>query len=113
MSASELLENAVKFSSKDGIRMMIKKLDKEEQLILVVFNYTDKKAADHLIERVAEMNSHDPLQYYIEKMKESAVRNDGKSGLGLARINYEGEADLDINYFENDGIVQVRAVFKI
>ena len=30
MSASELLENAVKFSSRDGIRMMIRKCDKKK-----------------------------------------------------------------------------------
>jgi len=113
MSASELLENAVKFSNKDGIRMMIKKMDKEEQLILVVFNYTTQKEAQHLMDRIADMNSQDPLQYYIERMKTSAARNDGKSGLGLARINYEGEARIDVNYFENEGIVQVRAIFKI
>ena len=113
MSASELLENAVKFSNKDGIRMMVKKLNKQNQVILVVYNYTTKKEADDLIERVKDMNNQDPLQYYIEKMKESAVRNDGKSGLGLSRINYEGEAKLDIVYFDEEGIVQVRAVFRL
>jgi hypothetical protein len=113
MSASELLENAVKFSNQDGIRMMIKKLDKEKKITLVVFNYTNKKEALGLLKRVNEMNEQDPLQYYIEQMKASAIRNDGKSGLGLARINYEGEAKLDVNYFKDDKIIQVRAVFNM
>jgi hypothetical protein len=112
MSASELLENAVKFSNHDGIRMMIKKDSKKNEIVLVVFNYSAKKEAESLIERVETMNKEDPLQYYIAKMKESAIREDGKSCLGLARINYEGEAKLDVKYFD-DEIVQVKAVFKL
>jgi hypothetical protein len=113
MSASELLENAVKFSKHDGIRMMIKKLNKQNEIVLVVFNYASKKEAELLIERINLMNKEDPLKYYINKMKESAVRDDGKSCLGLARINYEGEAKIDVKYFEKDEVIQIKTVFKI
>ncbi len=113
MSASELLENAVKFSNHDGIRMMIKKYSDQNEINLVVFNYSTKKDAQSLIERVGKMNEDDPLQYYITKMKESAVREDGKSCLGLARINYEGEARIEVKYFEKDGIIQIKASFKL
>ena len=75
MSASELLENAVKYSDKDdGIRMVIKKLVKEKKIELCVYNFINEKSADILIERIIDMNNQDPLQYYINKMRESVKK---------------------------------------
>ncbi len=113
MSASELLENAVKFSNRDGIRMIIKKNDHKNEIELLVFNYTSLREADFLIKRIEGMNTQDPLQYYISMMKETALRSDGKSGLGLSRINYEGNAKLDVKYYNDEGIIEVKARFKL
>jgi hypothetical protein len=113
MSASELLENAVKFSSKDGIRMMIRKLDKKNQVELIVFNHVVKKEAEKVGQLVDEMNKMEPLQYYIGKMKESVSRKDGKAGLGLARINYEGEAKINVKFYDDIEVIQVKAVFQL
>lgn len=113
MSASELLENAVKFSNKDGIRMMIRKLVKKQQVELIVFNHITKEEAKIVEDIVSHMNQQEPLQYYITKMKESVSRKDGKAGLGLARINYEGEAKINVKYYDDREIIQVRATFQL
>ena len=80
---------------------------------LIVFNYIDKKEVDFIISLIENMKNVDALQYYISKMKESVTRKDGKAGLGLARINYEGEAEITVKYYEDSKIIQIRAVFKI
>ena len=46
-------------------------------------------------------------------MKESVSLKDGKSGLGLPRINYEGGAKLHINYHEKEGVIEIKAEFKL
>lgn len=113
MSASELLENAVKFSNRDGIRMLIRKLGKKKLIELKVYNFVEKKDAGILVDRIKDMNKSDPLQYYITKMKESVSRKDGKSGLGLARIRYEGEADIICKYLEDNKAVEITARFGV
>jgi hypothetical protein len=113
MSASELLENAVKFSNSDGIRMMIRKMGKKKLIELKVYNYIQQKDVDALLARIDDMNKSDPLQYYITKMKESVARKDGKSGLGLARIRYEGEADIICRYLKENKAVEFTVRFGV
>ena len=113
MSASEFLENAVKFSNKDGIRVIIDKLGEKNQIQLQVFNFLKKDEADRLFAMIDKMNSEDPLKYYIKKMKETVARHDDKAELGLARINYEGGAKISANYLEDDNIVELRAIFNL
>ena len=75
-----------------------------------------QKAGDtpeELIDRIENMNNTDPLQYYIQKMRESVKRKDGRTELGLARINYEGEAKIKPKYFEDVNIIEIKAIFHI
>ena len=37
------------------------------------------------------------MQVYVTQMKEAALRSDGKSHLGLARIRYETGGDLKVD----------------
>ncbi|OHD05402.1 MAG: hypothetical protein A2086_13660 [Spirochaetes bacterium GWD1_27_9] len=116
MSASELLENAVKYSSKDGIRTQIRKFEGSHQIELVVFNSLKKEDATKVLAYIEEINNApDPFLFYVTKMKESVKRNDGKAGLGLARIKHEGNADVSAKYFpdtEITGILEVKAIFN-
>jgi hypothetical protein len=112
-AASELLENATKYSSRDGIRMIVKKSEADGVISLSVFNFSDKSQADFLMKRVAEMNSTDAFEYYIFRMKESIKNKKDSAGLGLSRIYYEGEARISVKYYESDGIVEVNALFDI
>jgi hypothetical protein len=115
VSISELLENAVKYSYKEGVRAKIKRDAVNHKLELTVYNYATKEESFKLIEYIKEIdNNKDPLKFYLDKMKD-AVKNK-KNGLGLPRIKYEGEANISANYFEEetgDGTVRVKAVFNI
>ncbi len=114
VAASELLENAVKFSNKDGVRMTIKKNVIESKVELRVFNYSDKTKALALKEYIEKTNAiEDKLHFYIDKMKESVTRNDGKACLGIPRICYEAQAEMHCEYNENEGVVEVISLFTI
>ncbi|HOV15761.1 MAG TPA: DUF6272 family protein, partial [Spirochaetota bacterium] len=116
MSASELLENAVKYSNKDGIRLIIKKSENKHSIELIVYNFAKKDDAIKLMDYVNQINSvEDKFIFYVEKMKEPANKKEGKSGLGLARIAYEGGATIKIAYTEDkqsNVIVETKVLFN-
>ena len=109
ISASELLENAVRHSSQDGVRFMLKKSISKNAIEISAFNYATKKNAEALMNKIEDMNKQDSLQYYILKMKVKNVRG----GLGLARIYHEGSAKVSCVFHEDDGIIEVKAIFPI
>ncbi|MCG8571053.1 MAG: hypothetical protein MJB14_13010 [Spirochaetes bacterium] len=107
IAASELLENAVKFSDQDGIRLI---LDKQQNLIdLSVFNHCGDKAAQNVKDLINEMNQNDPFEYYVKKMKESIRDKSHSAGLGLARIYSEGKARLSAEYDGDSQILEINA----
>jgi len=112
-AASELLENATRYSSNDGIRMIVKKSEADGLISLSVYNHSDKKQADFLMARVADMNSKDAFEYYVHRMKESIKDKKSSAGLGLARIYFEGEAKIQVIYHDADKILEVNALFNI
>jgi hypothetical protein len=113
ISVSELLENAVKYSDNDGIRVLIIKHEEKKLLSVQVFNYSTKAHADEHINRINEMNKRNPMEYYLELMQLSATRTDGKSGLGIARVYFEGEAKISAKYHDDESVLEVMAVFNI
>jgi hypothetical protein len=112
-AASELLENATKFSGDDGIRMIVSKSKHKNEVHLAVYNYLDKKTAEELIERIGKMNELDSLEYYIHRMKESVKNKQEPSQLGLARIYHEGQAKISAHFHDDSGIIEVRAIFSM
>jgi len=112
-AASELLENATKYSTKKGIRTVIKKLEDKDEIELIVYNYSDKIHADQLIVRVEEMNKTDSLQYYLYRMKESIKNKNESPGLGLARVYHEANAKLSASYLGDLELVEVKANIKL
>lgn len=115
--ASELLENAIKYSYADGVRTHIRKNKKNRKVELKVSNSTKKIDAERLINYINEINRYpDPFKFYLDRMKQSIIRNDGKTGLGLSRIKYEGNAMLSAKFFDREdgtGIVEIKAVFLL
>ncbi len=97
MAASELLENAVKYASHDETHIVIKVAPDTEKISIAVENSAAPASIATLKEVHAKINAGDPLQVYIAQMKEAAVRQDGKSHLGLARIRYETGGNLKLN----------------
>lgn len=115
MAASELLENAVKYSKKDGIRVIVDKDERNKTIVLKVFNYSAEASAQKLIDKINKMNQSDPLEYYIEKLRESKKHKEVKksAGVGLARIYSEGEGKITADFDTESQILLVKALFNI
>lgn len=94
MAAHELLENAVKYSSSKESPVECT-LDFDEREIRVsVSNDAKPEQLAELQAQFAEIKEGDPLTVYLTKMQASLGSD--KSQLGLARIQYEGEARLEL-----------------
>ena len=107
MAASELLENAVKYASRDDTHIIIKVSPATEQIKIQVVNIAKDESIETLREIYDKIIKGDPLQVYVTQMKEAALRSDGKSHLGLARIRYETGGDLDVEISENEVQVSI------
>lgn len=89
MAASELLENAVKYAAGEDIRIAVNVMSNRERLSISVSNSATPQAVEGLKAIFQKVNQGEPLEAYMVQMREAAVRKDGKSQLGLARIRYE------------------------
>jgi hypothetical protein len=110
MSVNELLENAIKYSCREGIGIDIR-INKPEKpdISVSVSNFATQEAADALIERISRIYEMPPMEAYLAFMKESISSTDGESRIGLARIRYEAGAMIRAEY--NNGKVTVYARF--
>jgi len=113
LAVSELLENAIKYSNNDVIRLKIIKRLTDNSIEIHVFNYTDDLHANNLLEQIEIMKSRNSLEYYLEKMKNISKNNKEFSNLGLARINYEANAKIDAFYNKNEKIIETFAKIKL
>jgi hypothetical protein len=103
MVISELLENSLKYGSyasgDDGVTISIRLT--ATQIIVEVTNPFDESCRADLetLDRLVQwIRGHqDPFEAYLEKLEEVSRKplQDETSGLGLARIAYEGGALLD------------------
>jgi hypothetical protein len=107
MAASELLENAVKYASRDDTHIVIKVSPATEQIKILVVNTAKQESIKTLLSIYEKISEGDPLQVYVTQMKEAAVRSDGKSHLGLARIRYETGGDLNVTVEKNEVQVSI------
>lgn len=99
MAASELLENAVKYASEEETNIQVEVMpDDGERIAVTVQNTTTPESASALKTLFSEIMDGEPLEAYMKRMREAALRSDGKSQLGLARIRYEtgGEMCLEV-----------------
>lgn len=111
MAASELLENAVKYASAEGTKISVKHFKDKGELSLVVENFSAPENSSILMTEIERISQGDPQQIYLQKMQEAALRTDGGSQLGLARIRYESNADISIDI---DGeLVRVKVIFDL
>ncbi len=112
-AASELLENAVRYSGGSDVRATIVNDDATGHVILTVCNRSDRTNASRLLAMVDEMNSSDSLEYYLKRMRESVSDKDSSPGLGLARLYHETNAIISAFYEEADRMVRVKAIICI
>lgn len=106
MAVSELLENAVKYSAGEETRIRLEVKPEQGKIVVSVSNTTDPGREEELRAIYKRVNSGDPLQTFIEMMREATTRTDGKSQLGLARIRHELGADIQLN-ISSDHLVAI------
>jgi hypothetical protein len=97
MAASELLENAVKYAAGEDIQIEVNFYSDHEKIHIAVTNGATPEAIEGLKAVYDKISQGDPLDAYMSQMREAAVRKDGKSQLGLARIRYETGLDMGLD----------------
>jgi hypothetical protein len=94
LATHELLENVVKYSSDGRSHFEIELVESGGASVVRILarNRTTPERAKELERLIAEIGQcSDPFQMYQQFMRRSALREDGGSGLGLARIRAEAE----------------------
>jgi hypothetical protein len=110
MAASELLENAVKYSSDDRTDIKVTVTRTGNDLDLFVQNPSEAQQINVLRREFALINAGDPEATYLMRMKEAA-KGQGQCRLGLIRIRYEAGARLALE--TTDRHVGIHALFSI
>lgn len=109
MTAQELLENAVKYggftSSSQRVELFIIMDARDVTIEVKAPAHRDParlKKLDDTIQWIRGYQS--PFEAYVEKLKQVSAQPyaPGESGLGLARIAYEGQCVLDFYVDETD-----------
>jgi hypothetical protein len=104
MAASELLENAVKYANSDTTNIFVN-VDPQDEIIKVeVTNAATEEKIRELKDIYNKLKIGDPLDVYVSMMKAAAVRQDGKSQLGLARVQYETGGELKLNIDDDNNV---------
>jgi len=101
ISASELLENAIKYASEEGTKVKIVYYKEKNFLKLYVENFSKEENIDILKKEIERTMSGPTDKMYLEKMMEAGSRDDGESRLGFARIRYETNAKIELKIDEN------------
>jgi hypothetical protein len=98
MVSAELLENAFKYGAPNQTTVRVSVRQENDQLVVAVTNAVDigTPQAQLLAERVAWVNEFgDPQRAYEAALARAYTDESDASGLGLARILYEGGCMLD------------------
>ena len=120
MVISELIENSIKYGNfKPPENKVIVNIEIRKNIMTVeVINSigeTDYENLNRLDKMIQWIRGYqDPFEAYVNKIEEVSKRhlNDTESGLGLARIAYEGRAIIDFFLYENN-MLNVSAVSNI
>ena len=113
ITASELLENALKYNSDGNVEISLKKDLDSNEVFLTVLNITSDENKEKVLKVLEEMKAApDPMTYYILKMRDRDAKSKQGGGLGLARIRSEAEAELSANFDASASKLEITAVLK-
>lgn len=113
ITVSELLENAVKYSSKNGVRIVIQNVKINGTVKIRVYNYANEYHIKKLKTRLKEMHTMDSLDFYLYRMRESVKDKKASPGLGLARVYHEAQAEISAKYYDDEKVVEVKATLNL
>ncbi|MBI3184760.1 MAG: ATP-binding protein [Myxococcales bacterium] len=92
MCASELLENAVKYSVPDSEISVSVRIDfSRSAMTVAVENQTEPEQAAELERIFEQVSLANPLESYVVRLRQAGDRDDSSSQLGLGRIRAEGQ----------------------
>jgi hypothetical protein len=111
MSAHELLENAVKYSSDGQSALEVRMTPESTQVTVTTSNRTTPDQAARAIELVNRLRGRPPHDVYQEEMAASVHRTNG-SGLGLLRLAAECGMRLTANYIDGSIVIEACSEFS-
>ncbi|MBN2532427.1 MAG: hypothetical protein JXB88_06020 [Spirochaetales bacterium] len=109
LTASELLDNAVKFSSGNRVSLEVvltPESGEKEEVTITVENYADEQNIKRLKTTLKEIKQTSPRDAYLMKLKIAMDRGMGHkvSELGLARIQYEACALCSLHIHDDNRV---------
>jgi hypothetical protein len=110
MVTHELLENAVRYSEGDEVKLEVQLDTTRGQMRARMTNTTSPKHRERLRARIGLLKSAARPSEVYEDLMRRPPRPDGESGLGLARIVSEGHLDLSVEDHGDSVTVEARSV---
>lgn len=115
MVAQELLENAVKYGRFEGKETVLLTMDVQPRAVTIEVkspSRADQSQLKKLDDNIQWIRGfQNPFEAYVERLKEVSAQpyTEGESGLGLARVAYEGQCILDF-YIDDTDTLAISAV---
>lgn len=104
----ELIENAVKYGDEQELDLRIERT--EGAIVIRVSNTTTVERATKLQQIFGRLTSLPPAEAYTRALKNAATLPEAESGLGLPRIRYEGQVDLQLETAPGRVVVTARGI---
>lgn len=111
MTVFELMQNATTYSEDGWVRVNLSIKEATNTIQIRVENRVTPDRLPRLHEVFERMKGSDPLNHYLELMRETVKRDEG-SGLGLARIRFEGKMEVELMVEGNKVLVQATGKLK-
>lgn len=95
MIVYELVDNAVRYGDDKELVLRIER--SEDSIVVCVANATTDERAARLRSVLGEMSNLPAAEAYTRALSRSTTLPDKESGLGLPRVRYEGQAELQLD----------------
>ena len=104
----ELIENAVKYGDERELELRIERVPGE--VLIRVANTTTDERAQKLRAIFDQLANVPPADAYTRALQRAATLPQHESGLGLPRIQYEGQVDLQLETAPGRVVITARGV---
>lgn len=110
LTAIELVENGLKYSEGEPPQSVTFSFEIIGEIVTIeVHNSTtDPTHKAALAETLEKIKRSNPFDMYVERLEQIRDNPDGHSRMGLVRIAYEGEFELDADMSDSE-IIQLKA----